>query len=224
MWNKKSLYVGKESERLEQLRKEMDTVQATPIAREADLAGEKLELQKLKDELVAGGSRGGAAMEVDPNSDDGNSRKGSWNCCAPVLVTQPRKWLSAPMCLWNSRKYNVPLKRGRRRNSAVGSTAASREISGVVSWKVAGTTASLLSSFLSTLSFHSPWSVLCLQEAFTKTEGILLPVWTALMKISSCLFTEGGEEELASPSSCERHVPEQLCFNWVGTDLGRCVV
>ena len=41
---------------------------------------------------------------------------------------------------------------------------------GVVSWNVAGITGSLLCSFLLNLSFHCPWSVLCLQEAFTKTE------------------------------------------------------
>ena len=67
---RKSPCVGRETKRLEQLRRDMETVLAALIAREADLAEEKLELQKLKDELVAGSSCGGAAMEVDPNSDD----------------------------------------------------------------------------------------------------------------------------------------------------------
>ena len=55
----------------------------------------------------------------------------------------------------------------------MGNAPASRECFGVVSWNVAGITASLLGSFLLNLSFHSPWSVLCLQEAFTETEGLL---------------------------------------------------
>ena len=52
-----SLFVEGENKRLVQLRKDVETVQAALIAREAALADEKLELQKLKDELVAGGSR-----------------------------------------------------------------------------------------------------------------------------------------------------------------------
>ena len=66
----KSLYVGRETKRLEQLRKDLETVQAALIAREADLAEEKLVLQKLKDELVAGSSRDGEAMVVDTQVDD----------------------------------------------------------------------------------------------------------------------------------------------------------
>ena len=66
----KSLYVGRETKRLEQLREEVETVQAALIAREADLAEEKLVLQKLKDELVAGSSRDGEAMVVDTQVDD----------------------------------------------------------------------------------------------------------------------------------------------------------
>ena len=66
----KSLYVGRETKRLEQLRKDVETAQAVLIAREADLAEEKLLLQKLKDELVAGNSRDGGAMVVDSQVDD----------------------------------------------------------------------------------------------------------------------------------------------------------
>ena len=47
-----------------------ETVQAALISREADLAEEKLELQKMKDELVAGSSRGGEAMDLDPGTED----------------------------------------------------------------------------------------------------------------------------------------------------------
>ena len=70
----------------------------------------------------------------------------------------------------SSRKYNVLLREGVEE---LGSTAASRENFGVVSWNVAGISATLLSSFLLHLSIRSPWSVLCLQEAVTKTEGLL---------------------------------------------------
>ena len=65
----KSLYIERENIGLAQLRKDMETVQAAHIAREADLADEKLELQTLKYELVDGGS-GWRAMEIERGSDD----------------------------------------------------------------------------------------------------------------------------------------------------------
>ena len=65
----KSLYIETENIRLAQLGKDMETVQAALIAREADLAEEKLELRKLKDELVDCGS-GGSAMEIERCSED----------------------------------------------------------------------------------------------------------------------------------------------------------
>ena len=50
----KSLFIERENKRVEQLREDVETAQAALIARDADLADEKLELEKLKDELVVG--------------------------------------------------------------------------------------------------------------------------------------------------------------------------
>ena len=102
-----------------------------------------------------------------------------------------------------------------------GNPAASRmttEKFGVVFWNVAGVTASLLSS-CRFFSLHCPWSVLCLQEAFTKTEGLL--------SSSSLYFTDGHQYVaftpkevkwgLRAPASIVRDTfAQKLCFNWFG--------
>lgn len=42
-----------------------------------------------------------------------------------------------------------------------------------MSWNVAGVKADLLGNFLGYVSENRPWHVLCLQEAFRKTEGLV---------------------------------------------------
>ena len=58
----KSRFVERETKRLEPLRKDWETVHDELAAREAALAEDKLQLQKLKDDLVAGNSCVGASM------------------------------------------------------------------------------------------------------------------------------------------------------------------
>ena len=95
-----------------------------------------------------------------------------------------------------------------------------------MSWKVAGITASLLSSFLLNLSFHCPWSVFCLQEAFTKTEGLL--------SSSSLDGTDGHKHVVFTPKSVKRSLrapaivvrdsfAQNCVCNWFGTESG-CVL
>ena len=78
----------------------------------------------------------------------------------------------------------------------MGNNDANREILGVVSWNVACITASLLSSFLLNLTFHCPWSVLCLEEAFTKTEG--------LRSSSTLDGTDGQQHVIFTPKEVKR--------------------
>ena len=137
----------------------METVQAALIAREADLAEEKLVLQKLKDELVAGSSRDGEAMVVDTQVDD-----------EAILQHRELELLRsfARDASARGEGINVPVElveiqrsleeRATKKQRGVGNATASRQCFGVVSWNVAGITASLLGSFLLNLSFHSPCS------------------------------------------------------------------
>ena len=208
------------------MRKDVETVQAALIAREADLE-EKLVLQKLKDELVAGSSRDGEAMVVDTQVDDEAILQHRELELLRSFARDATARVRASMCPSSLPKFSALLRRGRRRNSGVGNATASRECFGVVSWNVAGITASLLGSFLLNLSFHSPWSVLCLQEAFTKTEGLLsISILDGTDERQHVVFTpKETKKGLRAPAVIVRnHVRQGLCFSWLRSPLGCCVV
>ena len=135
---------------LEHLRKDVEMVQAALIAREAVLAEEKLELQKLGDELVAGGSRGGAAVDVDLRAEaEAIPEARKLELLRSSVRDATAEMGEGVSVLVELSKMQRSLKERATKKQRCGwGTAASLDNFGVVSWNVAGITASLLSSFL----------------------------------------------------------------------------